>query len=79
MCCCKLQKRCTRITAASDKVYQSLAHDRWFSPCTPASFTTKTDRHDRVKILLKVALNKINQINQSNKEGGICFTSAFSI
>jgi hypothetical protein len=29
-------------TAASDKVYQLLAHGRWFSP---ASSTTKTGRH----------------------------------
>jgi hypothetical protein len=27
---------------ASDKVYQLLAHGRWFSPGTPASSTTKT-------------------------------------
>jgi hypothetical protein len=32
---------------------------------TLASSTTKTGRHDITKILLKVALNKINQINQS--------------
>jgi hypothetical protein len=41
------------------------AHGRWFSPGTPASSTTKTGRHDIAKILLKVALNTINQINQS--------------
>jgi hypothetical protein len=35
-----------RLTAASDKVYQLLAHDRWFSPGTPASSTTITGRHD---------------------------------
>ena len=30
---CKLQKKeYTRLTAASDKVYQLLAHCRWFSP-----------------------------------------------
>jgi hypothetical protein len=29
-----------------DKVYQLLAHGRWFSPGTPASSTTKTGRHD---------------------------------
>jgi hypothetical protein len=39
---CKLQKGCTRLAAASDKVYQLLAHSRWFSPGTPASSTTKT-------------------------------------
>jgi hypothetical protein len=27
-----LQKGCTRLAAASDKVYQLLAHGRWFSP-----------------------------------------------
>ena len=54
---CKLQKGYTRLTAASDKVYQLLAHGRWFSPGTPASSTTKTGRHDIAEILLKVALN----------------------
>jgi hypothetical protein len=41
------------------KVYQLLANGRWFSPGTPASSTTKTDRHDIVEILLEVALNTI--------------------
>ena len=50
------------------KVYQLLAHDRWFSPCTPASSTTKTGRHDIAEILLKVALNTIKSINQSIKD-----------
>jgi hypothetical protein len=54
---CKLQKGCPRLAAASDKVYQLLAQDRWFSPGTPASSTTKTGRHDIAGILLKVALN----------------------
>jgi hypothetical protein len=39
-------KMCTRLAAASDKVYQLLAHGRWFSPGTPASSTTKAGRHD---------------------------------
>jgi hypothetical protein len=52
---CKLQKGCTRLAAASDKVYQLLAHGRWFSP---ASSTTKTGRHDITEILLKVALKR---------------------
>jgi hypothetical protein len=47
------KKRCTRLAAASDKVYQLLAHGRWFSL---ASSTTKTGRHDITEILLKVAL-----------------------
>ena len=54
---CKLQKGCTRLASASDKVYQLLAHGRWFSPGTPASSTIKTGRHDIAEILLKVALN----------------------
>ena len=55
------KKWCTRLAAASDKVYQLLAHGRWLSPGTPASSTTKTGRHDMAEILLKVALNIINQ------------------
>ena len=51
---CKLQKRCTRLVAASDKDYQLLAHGQWFSPGTPASPTTKNGRHDIAEILLKV-------------------------
>jgi hypothetical protein len=42
------------------KVYQLLAHGRWFSPGTPASSTTKTGRHDLAEILLKVAIRYIN-------------------
>jgi hypothetical protein len=33
------KKGCTRLAAASEKVYQLLAHGRWFSPGTPASST----------------------------------------
>jgi hypothetical protein len=41
----------------------------WFSLSTPISFTDKTDRHDIAEILLKVALNTINQTSQTtNKE-----------
>jgi hypothetical protein len=58
----ELQKVCTRLTAASEKAYQLLAHDRWFSLGTPASSITRTCRHDIAEILLKVALNTINQI-----------------
>jgi hypothetical protein len=50
------KKGCTRLAAASDKAYQLLAHGRWVSPGTPASFTTKTGRHDTTEILLKVTL-----------------------
>jgi hypothetical protein len=38
-----------------------LDHGRWFSSGTSASSTTKTGRHDIAEILLKVALNTINQ------------------
>jgi hypothetical protein len=57
---------CTRLAAASDKVYQLLAQGRWFSPGTLVSSTTKTGRHDIAEILLKVVLKhqKSNQINQ---------------
>ena len=61
-----------KIAAACDKVYQLLAHGRWFSLGTPASSTTKTGRHDIAEILLKVALKhqksnqiKLNQIVKS--------------
>jgi hypothetical protein len=47
---CKFTK-----AAASDKVYQLLAHGQWLSSGTPAS-TTKTGCHDIAEILLKVAL-----------------------
>jgi hypothetical protein len=50
-------KGCTRLAAAIDKVYQLLAHGRWFSPGTQASSTTKAGHHDIAEILLKVALN----------------------
>jgi len=56
------KKGCTRLAAASDKVYQLLAQGRWFSPGTPASSTTKTGRHDIAEVLLKVALNTKIQI-----------------
>jgi hypothetical protein len=55
------KKGCTRLTAASDKVYQLLAHGWWFSPSTPASSTTKTGRHDIAEILLKVVLKHQNK------------------
>ena len=44
------------------KFYQLLYHDQWFSLGTPASSTTKIGRHDIAELLLKVALNTINQI-----------------
>ena len=61
-----ITKKSTRLAAASDKVYQLLAHGRWFSPGTSTSSTTKTGRHDIAEILLKVALTTKNQINHSS-------------
>jgi len=49
-----------------------LARGWWFSPGAPASSTTKTGRHDIAEILLKVALNTINQIKSSLR--GVCKT-----
>jgi hypothetical protein len=62
------KKGCTRLTAASDKVYQLLAHGRWFSPGTPASSTTKIGRHDITEILLKVVLKHQKSKSKSNKK-----------
>jgi hypothetical protein len=65
-CFANYKKECTRLAAASDKVYQLFAHGLWFSPGTPAPSPTKTGRHDIAEILLKVALSTKNQsINQS--------------
>jgi len=55
------KKGCTRLEAASDKVYQFLAQGRWFSLGTPASSTTNTGHHDIAEILLKVALKHQDQ------------------
>jgi hypothetical protein len=62
---CKLQKGCTRLAAACDKVYQLLVHGRWLSLGTSASSITKTGRHDIAEILLQVALNTINETTSS--------------
>jgi hypothetical protein len=61
------KKGCTRLAASSDKVYQLLAHGRWFSPSTLASSTTKTGHHEIAEILLKMALNTKNQIKSTKK------------
>jgi hypothetical protein len=57
-----LKKGCTRLAAASDKVYQLLAHGLWFYPGIPASSTAKSGRHDIAEILLKLSLKTIKQI-----------------
>ena len=72
------KKGCTRLAAASDKVYQLLAYSRWFSPGTPASSTIETGRHDIADILLKVALNNKNQsITSYKKQELYTFSSTF--
>jgi hypothetical protein len=53
----------TQLTAASDKVYQLLAHGLWFSPGTPVSSTTKTGRHDITESGVK-HYKSIKTINQ---------------
>jgi hypothetical protein len=45
-----------------DKVCQLLAAGQWFSPGTPVFSTNKTDSHDIIEILLKVAFSSKTQI-----------------
>ena len=52
-----------------DKVCKWLATGRWFSPGIPVSSTNKTECHDITEIILKVALNTINQTKPSNING----------
>ena len=62
---CKLQKRCTRLAAASDKVYQLVARGRWFSPGTPASSTfLKLCEHCALKKRTFWAFKTSHQTNQ---------------
>jgi hypothetical protein len=72
---CILQKGCTRLATASDKVYQLLAHGQWFSQGTMASSTTKTGRHDIAEILLKVALK--HQKSKSNHDSEVATTDMY--
>jgi len=61
-------------------IYQLLAHGRWFSPGTPTSSTTKTDRHDIAEILLKVALKHQKSKYQSNHiQVMVCFFFVFCV
>jgi hypothetical protein len=55
-----------------------LAHGRWLSPGTPASSTTKTDRHGMAEILLKVALSTKN-LKKSIKFNKCVFVSLYQI
>ena len=61
-------------TTLCDKVCQWLGTGQWFSPCTPVSFSNKTDSHDITEIFLKVELNTINP-NQTNPFVSLCLQS----
>ena len=58
--------RCIRYNIMLYSLWVTGDRGRWFSPCTPVSYTNKTDRHDITEILLKVALNTINQPDYVN-------------
>jgi hypothetical protein len=60
------KKGCTGLAAASDKVYQLLAHGQWFSLGTPASSTTKTGRYD----IAEIGIKHQNSNSHSNYEEG---------
>jgi hypothetical protein len=77
-CFVNYKKGCTRLAAASDKVYQLLAHGRWFSPGTPASSNTKTGCYDIAEILLKVALNTKNQKSNHDPKQDCCQMLVYS-
>ena len=55
-----------RCTTLCDKVCQRLATGWWFSLGPPVSSTNKTDRHNIIAILLKVALSTIKQTNKTS-------------
>ena len=76
---CKLQKRVH--ATASNKVYQLLAHGRWFSPGTPASSTIKTGPHDIAESCIKhqntcigslICNFELDQCDQNIFEGVSC-------
>jgi hypothetical protein len=56
-----IRARCTTLFV---NACQWLVTSQWFSPSPPVSSTNKTDRHDIIEILLKVALNTIKQTNK---------------
>ena len=56
--------RCTRYNIMWSSLSMICNRTQWFSPGTLVSSTNKTDHHDITEILLKVALNTINQPNQ---------------
>jgi hypothetical protein len=68
------KKGCTRLAAASDKVYQLLVQGRWFSP---ASSTNKTDCHDYSWNTAESGIKTPN-INQSIKINFMFIWSIFN-
>jgi hypothetical protein len=60
-CFVNYKKGWTRLAAASDKVYQLLAHGRWFSPDTPALLPPLKLV---AMILLKNQIKSIDQLEQ---------------
>ena len=54
-------------TTLCDNVCKWLATGLWFSLDIRVSFNNKTDRHNITEILLKVALNAINQTKPSQR------------
>ena len=65
--CCEFESRSGRgVQHYVIKFYQWLVTGRWFSPGPPVSSTNKTNRHDITEILLKVALNTIEQTNNTH-------------
>jgi hypothetical protein len=49
----------------------------WFSPGTLASSSTNIGRHDISEILMKVALNTINQISRAYHQVSMLFIFYF--
>ena len=72
------KKMCTRLTVAGDKVYQLLAHDRWFSPGTPVSSTTKIGLHDIAEILQNAVALNTNQIKSNQIHANRMFLQAIT-
>jgi hypothetical protein len=50
---------------------ENRATGRWFSPGTTVFSTNKTNRHDITELLLKVALNTINQTKPNQTKSSL--------
>jgi hypothetical protein len=66
--CVNYKKGCTRLAAVSDKVYQLLAHGRWFSSGTQAFSTTKNGCHDIAAIDININCIICDMQNKKNKK-----------